>query len=465
MRITSKYGIILMGVLVVISAVCTSGEEYFVSDSLRGTFHPHYPSRVVFHSGEHNRTYVAYMDNSFDARVICYDHDTKQWSESFFVDDCRTADGHNTPVLLITADGFLHLFYGCHSDPIRYARSVAPEDPSQWELRGEIGCQETYPNPVQLANGDILVFARHSFRTRHGYTSDERTEGRNYLTLIVFRSTDGGETWDDGTELLDLGELRRVYIRDVIHDPETGLVHIAVLNNHDKIAEMNWNAFYLKYDPASGHLIGLNGADMGPYANLEILTANGCRLLGEEGAKPDIQMTIHEGVPYLCFTGENSKYFASVRDGVLVKNMISTDIKGFKLYTADGVTFEIYGTAYQGADAEFGGRDVVVWTSTDAGQTWDEGRVIVDRHVLGEGARNCNLTINYSGSGPFLVFQTYGGKGTPFEGLPFVPIRSDSPVVTWEGNKYDLPERKSKRLYALDRQYNFVTDRIAEAGH
>ncbi len=146
----------------VIPAMAWGGDaRYFADNCLHGALswnNP--PSQAIFHSGQYDRTYVAYLGDDFYAYVTYYDHDAKQWAEPVKVDDCVHNDGHNAPEILITRDGHIHLFYGTHNSPIKYARNLYPEDITRWRIGKMIGDRVTYPRPLQVNNGDLLCFCR-----------------------------------------------------------------------------------------------------------------------------------------------------------------------------------------------------------------------------------------------------------------------------------------------------------------
>ena len=96
------------------------GPQHFAQDVLAGTLARDHQTRAIFHAGKHRRTYVAYLDDAFDARVTFYDHDTARWAEPVRVDTCiaetggakGVKDGHNSPNIWVTQAGTILLFYG-----------------------------------------------------------------------------------------------------------------------------------------------------------------------------------------------------------------------------------------------------------------------------------------------------------------------------------------------------------------
>ena len=406
---------------------------FFAFDSLRGTLARDHQPRAVFFEGRYRRTYVTYLDHFFDARVTYYDHDEKRWSHPVRVDDCRTRDGHNAPAILVTHDGFLHLFYGCHNHPVKYARSVEPEDVSEWHLGTEIGSKATYTYGVELKNGHLLLFYRFGGAGRHS-------------PMKMHRSADGGKTWDDGREVVDFEGDSWVKIRDVLYDPGKDRVHLALWEGNRKY----WNAFYACYDPSADRMLALSGTDLGETATKTGLKANASALVGDN-ARASLDMVLHGGVPYFVLVRPHKKRYSFAQwDGErLVEAPIpASDLGALELDAREEsgqVVFRLFALRANGPPTGFSGRDLMVWTSRDGGATWDSGRVLLDRRRLGHGLTGVNITENYPGNGPFLITQEEW-----LEISKNLPRRQGSILD-------DAPFRFNKRLYALDGAFQFVT--------
>jgi len=406
--------------------------DFFAFDSLRGTLARDHQPRAVFHEGAHRRTYFTYMDHEFDARVVAYDLDKETWSDVVRVDDCRTRDGHNAPAILAARDGTLHLFYGCHGHPVKYARSSRPEDITEWETGMEIGSHATYTYAVQRKNGDLLLFYRFGGAGRRS-------------PLKVHCSKDAGDTWDDEKVILDYGDGSWVKIRDTLYDRQRDLVHLALWEGNMKY----WNAFYAAYDPSKGRVLALDGADLGPSADKEALLAHGSGVV-HSNARADLDLFLCEGKPFFILADPPGKrvFFAHWDEDRLSRTEIPKALmKGltqFELYAENQTLFHLYGLCRTEPATSFSGNDLVVWKSSDQGRTWSEPEVIVDRRRLQHGLTGLNLTENYPGEGPLVWTQEEWLERS--ENLP----RHRGSILD------DAAFRFNKRLYALDNHYRFV---------
>ncbi len=423
MSTARRYGVALLGVLVMVSAAWADEVSYFANDSLAGSLsYNNPPGQAVFYAGKYDRTYVAYLSHDFYAMVTYYDHDTHQWAEPVQVDDVRTKDGHNNPELLITQDGHLQLFYGCHYHPVKYAWSVYPEDISEWWLGREIGSRATYPNPLQLANGDILLFYRFG------------KAGAN-CPLKMHRSTDSGLTWDEGTELVEFGD-SRCYIRDILYDAAQNMVYLAITRVRPKSGAKPYS---LMYDPATQHLIATNGADLGTLATPEELDASNCRQSNDQ-----IMVDIAGHSQQYRISPAYGRPFLQCSDGHVLEMVAPAHGRGV-MYSPDGQQITAYAMVVTDPPTDYEGGDLVVWHRPDGGVPWDDGRVIVARRELGHGIHPAVPVVrNYRGSGPLLIFQE---NMTDTKSLP----RRGGSILD------NIPARFHKRLYALDVDYRFVT--------
>ena len=445
--------------LLTVRASAGGSAQHFVNDVCYGSLSQSHQHHAIYFAGKHRRTYVTYMSHNFDACLTYYDHDTKRWSEPVAVDTCVAdvgwckglKDGHNNPISRITRDGKIHLFYGCHGTPAKYAVSERPEDIGRWKTGMRIGQAVTYMFTAELTGGELLLFYRSSRGKRY------------HAPFVVRRTADGGKTWSDRQVVLDFGKgvARPNFI---FYDAKRNRIHLAVANLLYHAGGVG-NAYYVQYDTKNGHVYALNGKDLGTTATKEELIANHSRVAGQNTPKSrgygTCQPCVHDGTPYFVLTdraGKDRLYFARWDGGKMARTVIPPETFGGKLigapavHTTDGKTFRLYGLCITQPSQQDKGGDLRVWTSRDGGATWDTGRTLVDRKTLGHGLQQMELVRNYPGDGPFLIVsEAMKPKPKGFKLTPAEQRRARS------SGHYDNPMRANTRFYALDAEGNFVT--------
>ena len=426
----------------------------FVSDVSYGSLSHSNQCHAIYFAGKRRRTYVTYMNHDFDACLTYYDHDTKRWAKRVAVDDClgpnKYKDGHNNPISRVTSDGYVHLFYGCHGSPAKYARSAAPESIAKWQTGARVGRNVTYMFTAELAGGELLLFYRSSGGKRF------------HAPFVVRRSADGGKSWIDRQVVLDFGKgvARPSYI---FYDKARNRIHLSVANLLYHGGGVG-NAYYVQYDVKTGHVYALNGKDLGRTATKEELIANHSRIAGRNTPKSkgygNARPCVHEGTPYFILTdrhGREPLYFARWDGRKLARTLIPPEKIGGKLigsralHTTDGKTFRMYGFCVTTPSKKDKGGDLKVWTSRDGGRTWDSGKTLADRRMLGHGLQQLELVRNYPGDGPFLIVsEAYKATPKGFKLTPAEKRRARS------SGHYDNPMRANTRFYALDVDGKFI---------
>lgn len=410
--------------------------EYFADNSLGGTLARDHQSRAMYFEGEHRRTYVAYMDHDFDARITHYDHGAERWAEPVRVDTCVAEvgwskglkDGHNVPNLWISKSGTIHLLYGSHGTPFKYARSKNPEDISQWELGKRLSNYATYPYFAELPDGQLLVFYRYG-----------PTGGYKNPFLGLLRTKDEGRTWSTVNKLGAFRKACKLNGRNAIYDPAIGRIHL----NLALIPKESWKSYASQYDPQVDKMYSWNGKTyLGEMPGDAELVEHG-RVQGRTLR----EIFVHDGVFYFLLKRGDAHAFASW-DGkkLYYRDIPKAKTTGFDsgpIWTTDGTLIRIFGIRKTEPPTSFRGGDLYVWTSRDGGRTWDDGACIIDRRKLGHGLQGLNLVMNYPGHGPFLILgEATGMYPEDFEITP--------------ENHYDNPWRKNKRLWALDEKYQWI---------
>lgn len=67
-----------------------------------------------------------------------------------------TGDSHGAPTMCIDDNGYIYVFWGCHTSYCYYRRSTNPYDISAWETQGQIATYVTYPSIFKLGSNWYL---------------------------------------------------------------------------------------------------------------------------------------------------------------------------------------------------------------------------------------------------------------------------------------------------------------------
>lgn len=391
----------------------------------------------MYFQGKHRRTYLAYMDHDFNARITFYDHDTGAWVQPVLVDDCMARpgfkDGHNAPNLWVSKSGAVHLIYGSHNTPFKYARSAEPESIDRWELGKRIGDRATYPFLSELPDGGILMFYRYG-----------PTGGYKDPFLAFQRTDDGGESWSEIKKIAAFQHACKLNGCNALYDAATGRIYLNLALRPWKYGGP-FSHFACQYDPTADRLYSWNGETyLGPMPKDDAFVEH-CGVEGQTFR----EIFVHDGGLYMLLERKGGALsFASWDGEKLRKHDIPAEkTVGYRwgpIWTSDGKTIALYGMRRDVKQKPAShGADVYVWTSTDGGETWNDGRPMVRQDDLGVRLQDLNRVMNYSGDGPFLIISEATGR------LP-----KDFKVTP--ANHYDNPWRKNKRLYALDEEGGFL---------
>jgi hypothetical protein len=118
-------------------------------------------NKIITHDG---KTHVSWLDSiegkGFQVRVRTLDHASGEWSEPVTIDEAF--DNHGGAALALDSDGFLHICYYPHHHPMRYRRSLRPNDSSEWTEAETFGKRTTYPTLVCGPDNTLYCTCRES---------------------------------------------------------------------------------------------------------------------------------------------------------------------------------------------------------------------------------------------------------------------------------------------------------------
>jgi hypothetical protein len=111
-----------------------------------------------------NKTHVVWLDadeSRFLVRGRTLDRTTGQWSAVVTIGEAQ--DNHGGPSLAVDGEGYLHVVYYPHHQPVRYRRSVRPNDLSTWSAEIQFGQGLSYPSMICARDGTLVLTARRGY--------------------------------------------------------------------------------------------------------------------------------------------------------------------------------------------------------------------------------------------------------------------------------------------------------------
>ena len=125
-----------------------------------------------------DKTHVVWLDadqSRFLVRGRTLDRKTGQWSEVVTIGEAQ--DNHGGPSLTADSEGYLHIVYYPHHQPVRYRRSVRPNDLSAWSDEVLFGEGLSYPTMICAPDNTLVLTARRGyFDTTGAYVDSQHME-------------------------------------------------------------------------------------------------------------------------------------------------------------------------------------------------------------------------------------------------------------------------------------------------
>ena len=159
---------------------------------------------------------------------------TGQWTLHRTQYKGNVKDAHNVISMMLDGDGYIHVSFDHHGQPLNYCRSVAPYSLELGEKMPMTGVDEkdvTYPEFYKLAGGDLL------FAYRSG------ASGRG--NLVMNRYDVKGKKWNRVQDVLIDGENKRNAYWQLYVD-ERGTIHLSWVWRETWMVETNHDLCYAR---------------------------------------------------------------------------------------------------------------------------------------------------------------------------------------------------------------------------
>lgn len=185
-----------------------------------------------------NRTHVAWLDSpseGFRVRVRTLNRENREWSPVYTIGEAH--DNHGGPALTVDSEGYLHIAYFPHHHPMRYRRSLRPNDASEWTDYEQVGQTTTYPTLVCGPDDTLYLTCRESSKTEP------------WVSNLYTRKKDGA--WEGPRPILQAEHMGYAHFMDgLAWSPDHKTLHLSC-----RIYDNN---------PGRGHTIGyLRSEDFG----------------------------------------------------------------------------------------------------------------------------------------------------------------------------------------------------------
>jgi len=143
-------------------------------------------NKIITFKGKTHASWLDVNKDGFQVRIRTLDRSNGTWSDTYTIGEAQ--DNHGGPALTVDSKGYLHVVYYAHNGPMRYRRSVNPNDASVWTDYTEVEGQLSYPTLVCGADDTLHLTCR----------SYAKTEP--WTCRIFTKPADG--PWSAGRELL-----------------------------------------------------------------------------------------------------------------------------------------------------------------------------------------------------------------------------------------------------------------------
>jgi hypothetical protein len=181
---------------------------------------------LVTHKGVQ---YISYYDGESFLVVGKRKQGVAKWELKKTSYKGKTADAHNTISMMVDGDGYLHVSWDHHNNPLNYIKSLKPgalEFTAKQPMTGKSERQISYPEFYRMKNGNLLFFYR------------DGASGQGNLVMNQYdRAT---KTWNQlHSNLIDGQRERNAYWQACID--AAGTIHLSwvwrespdVASNHD----------------------------------------------------------------------------------------------------------------------------------------------------------------------------------------------------------------------------------------
>ncbi|WP_049903525.1 golvesin C-terminal-like domain-containing protein [Halococcus agarilyticus] len=172
------------------------GLRKLTNDGSEAAFYPQGP-HAQYVAGQ-NTTFLVFRGPSANPYAMSYDHgaDSTTGPVQIGTNPLPDYDEHGPPSLAVGDDGTLHVFYGCHTTTLQYARSTSAYDVNGWENFDLDGLPDATYTSMCVYDGTIYGIYRNGDH-EYGVLIESSDRGDTWSDRVVADLTTGGNDHDD----------------------------------------------------------------------------------------------------------------------------------------------------------------------------------------------------------------------------------------------------------------------------
>lgn len=262
---------------------CFTSRAYYANMPKNGVYDATSDKTFLVWSGPKLRPFVTY-----------YDHSAGRWGPIVRVSTSALSnDDHGIPQIEIDGSGYLHVFWGAHNNPIKYAISTSPRDISAWTAQADVSTDWAYYAPF-IIGGNIRLMGRRKYNV-------PPEEYR--ISTITSSGVATGHGWGSVVDLVKF-DGRMMYPYDYVLAGTD--IHFVFVQRTDTSGPFQ-NVYYAVFDTVAGNLKNAAGSTFTLPVNET--TGNASFMVfnsGSDQAGAPLLWRDSSGNPHTLFTHDNT---------------------------------------------------------------------------------------------------------------------------------------------------------------
>lgn len=209
-------------------------------------------------------------DYNYKIFIASWNKNTNTWNGPFIVEPNNpiSPDGHGSPSIAVTNDGYINVFCCSHASQQLRFRSVQPYDITSFTQLSSVIGEYSYPNLFVASNGTFYWFYRKGF---------------SHVSALAFRySLNNGLTFSQETIVVDFrSNTRGIYFSNIEHSSDFNQVYF-MFSWAQAPAGDKHDLYYARYNLVTNTIYNITGSNLGH--SVDLVTANSSMMVVKSGA-------------------------------------------------------------------------------------------------------------------------------------------------------------------------------------